>query len=50
MEKYDLVIKNGTTTVTSGSSATWEAGENTLTITATKSGITTTYKVIVTKT
>lgn len=45
-----VVIKNGSTTVTSGSSATWEAGENTLTITATKSGLTTTYTVKVTKT
>lgn len=45
-----VVIKNGSTTVTSGSSATWVAGENTLTVTATKSGITTTYTVTVTKT
>lgn len=45
-----VVIKNGSTTVTSGSSATWNDGENTLTITATKSGITTTYTVLVTKT
>lgn len=44
-----VVIKNGSTTVTSGSSATWAAGPNTLTVTATKGGITTTYKVIVTK-
>ena len=44
-----VTIKNGSTTVTSGSSATWTAGQNTLTITATKGGITTTYKVIVTK-
>ena len=44
-----VVIKNGSTTVTSGSSATWTAGPNTLTVTATKGGITTTYKVIVTK-
>lgn len=45
-----VVIKNGSTTVTSGSAATWNTGENTLTVTATKSGVTTTYKVIVTKT
>lgn len=45
-----VVIKNGSTTVTSGSSATWNAGPNTLTITATKNGITTTYTVLVTKT
>ena len=45
-----VVIKNGSTTVTSGSSATWNDGENTLTITATKSGVTTTYTVLVTKT
>ena len=44
-----VVIKNGSTTVTSGSSATWNDGENTLTVTATKSGVTTTYTVIVTK-
>lgn len=44
-----VVIKNGSTTVTSGSSATWEAGANTVKITATKGGITTTYTVIVTK-
>lgn len=45
-----VVIKNGTTTVTSGSAATWNTGENILTVTATKSGVTTTYRVIVTKT
>lgn len=45
-----VVIKNGSTTVNSGSAATWSAGANTLTITATKSGITTTYTVTVTKT
>lgn len=44
-----VAIKNGSTTVNSGSAATWSAGQNTLTITATKGGITTTYKVIVTK-
>ena len=45
-----VVIKNGSTTVNSGSAATWSAGPNTLTIAATKSGITTTYTVTVTKT
>lgn len=49
-EGTTVVIKNGSTTVTSGSSATWNAGENTLTITATKGETTTTYRVIVTKT
>ena len=44
-----VVIKNGSTTVNSGSAATWVAGPNTLTITATKGGITTTYTVTVTK-
>ena len=44
-----VVIKNGSTTVSSGSAATWSAGQNTLTITATKGGITTTYTVTVTK-
>lgn len=44
-----VVIKNGSTTVNSGSAATWSAGANTLTITATKGGITTTYTVTVTK-
>lgn len=44
-----VVIKNGSTTVNSGSAATWSAGQNTLTVTATKGGITTTYTVTVTK-
>lgn len=44
-----VVIKNGSTTVASGSAATWATGQNTVTVTATKSGVTTTYKVIVTK-
>lgn len=44
-----VVIKNGATTVTSGSAATWNTGENVVTITATKSGVTTTYRVLVTK-
>ena len=44
-----VTIKNGSTTVTSGSSATWSEGANTVTITATKGGISTVYTVIVTK-
>ena len=30
-----IVIKNGSTTVTNGSNASWQEGENTLTITVT---------------
>lgn len=44
-----VVIKNGDTTVTSGSAATWAAGENTVTITVTNGKSVTTYKVVVTK-
>lgn len=45
------VIKNGTTTVTSGNNATWSAGKNTVTVTVTaEDGVTTkTYTVEVTK-
>ena len=44
-----VAIQNGAQTVTSGTAATWAAGENVVTITATKSGVTTTYRVYVTK-
>lgn len=44
-----VVIKNGSTTVTSGNSATWAAGENTVTITVTNSGESKVYTVVVTK-
>ena len=45
------VIKNGSTTISSGSNASWEAGPNTLTVTVTaEDGTTTaTYTVTVTK-
>lgn len=49
-EGATVVIKNGSTTVTSGSAATWTAGDNILTATVTKGGASVTYKVIVTKT
>lgn len=42
-----VVIKNGSTTVTSGSSATWEAGENILTVTVTNGAFAEVYKVTV---
>ena len=45
-----VVIKNGDTTVTSGSAATWETGENTVTITVSGTGYTeNVYTVTVTK-
>lgn len=44
-----VVIKNGDTTVASGSSATWSAGENTVTITVTNGKSETVYTVVVTK-
>ena len=44
-----VVIKNGATTVTSGSAASWSAGENTVTVTVTNGNNTRTYTVIVTK-
>ncbi|MBQ9347019.1 MAG: cadherin-like beta sandwich domain-containing protein [Oscillibacter sp.] len=44
-----ITIKNGTTTVANGSAATWEAGENTLTITVANGGNTRTYTITVTK-
>lgn len=43
-----IVIKNGTTTVTNGGSATWTEGENTLTITVSEYGGETVYTVTVT--
>lgn len=42
-------IKNGETSVTSGSSATWVAGENTVTVTVTNGSASKVYTVIVTK-
>ena len=44
-----VVIKNGSQTVTSGTAATWATGENVVTVTATKSGVTTTYRIYVDK-
>jgi hypothetical protein len=44
-----VVIKNGTTTVTSGNAATWSAGSNTVTVTVTNGNATKTYTVTVTK-
>ncbi len=45
----EIAIKNGETTVTNGSAATWTDGENTLTIAVTDEGVTRTYTVTVTK-
>lgn len=45
-----VVIKNGDTVITSGSAATWEEGENTLTITVTYGTTKRVYTVTVTKT
>jgi len=44
-----VVIKNGTTTVTSGNAATWSAGPNTLTVTVTNGDAVKVYTVTVTK-
>lgn len=44
-----VAITNGSTTVANGSAATWEDGENTLTITVTKGAASKTYTVAVTK-
>lgn len=44
-----VVIKNGSTVVTSGSAATWAAGENTVTVTVTDGGKSKVYTVVVTK-
>lgn len=43
-----IVIKNGTTTVTNGGNASWEEGENTLTVTVSEYGGSTVYTVTVT--
>lgn len=45
-----VTIKNGATTVTSGSAATWATGTNTVTVTVTNGGASKTYTVTVTKT
>ena len=44
-----IVIKNGETTVTNESSASWSAGSNTLTVTVTNGGASKVYTVTVTK-
>lgn len=44
-----VVIKNGSTTVTSGEPAEWSAGANAVTVTVTNGGYTKTYNVNVTK-
>lgn len=44
-----IVITNGSTTVANGSAATWETGENTLTIVVMNGTATKTYTIIVTK-
>lgn len=44
-----VVIKNGGTTVTSGSAATWSTGKNTVTVTVTNDTATRAYKIEVTK-
>lgn len=44
-----IAIKNGSTTVTNGSAASWSAGENTVTVTVTNGTNTRTYTVVVTK-
>ena len=48
-ENAVVVIKNGDTTVTNGGSATWSAGENTVTVTVTRANVTKVYTVKVTK-
>lgn len=48
-EDATITIMNGETEVTNGQSATWETGENTLTITVTKDEESTVYTVTVTK-
>lgn len=44
-----VTIKNGSTTVTSGSAATWATGANTVTVTVANGGSSTVYTVTVTK-
>lgn len=44
-----IVIKNGDTVINNGGSATWEIGENTLTITVTNDDVVKVYTVVVTK-
>lgn len=44
-----MVIKNGSTTVTNGSAATWAAGDNTVTVKVTNGDAEKTYTVTVTK-
>ena len=48
-EDATVSIQNGETAVTSGTSATWNEGENALTITVTKGEVSTVYTVTVTK-
>lgn len=45
----DIVIKNGSTVIQNGTSATWQSGENTVTVTVTNGISTETYTVTVTK-
>lgn len=44
------ILLNGSTTVQSGSPATWAAGQNDLAVTVTNGDVTKTYVVAVTKT
>ena len=48
-ENATVTITNGETEIENGSSATWEAGENVLTITVENGGLTEVYTVTVTK-
>lgn len=48
-EDATVVIKNGTTTVQNEGSATWSAGENTVTVTVTNGESEKVYTVVVTK-
>ena len=45
----DIEIKNGTTVIANGGTASWSAGENTLTVKVTNDSVTKTYTVTVTK-
>lgn len=49
-EQATVVIRNGETAVTSGTAATWETGENMLTVTVTNGTAEKVYTVTVTKT